>query len=91
MARWLHSGLRRDVCIAVASLEQPTGNDVKRALEEHYGEAVDAATFRGALSDLVRDGYLDREQDGVHDRYALTDVGERTLREHAEWVETSLA
>lgn len=90
MARWLHSGLRRDVCIAVAALDRPTGNDVKRALEDHYDEAVDAATFRGALSDLVRDGYLEREQDGVHDRFTLTDVGERTLRDHASWLEDAL-
>ncbi len=40
MTKWLQSGLRRDICIVVADLGNPTGHDVKRAIEAHYEETV---------------------------------------------------
>lgn len=86
MARWLQSGLRRDVCALVADRGDPTGQALKRPLEEHYGEAVRPKTFYGALDALVKAGHLRAEPDGLHDRYELTDAGERRLRDHADWL-----
>ena len=37
--RWLHSGLRRDICVVVASLDDPTA---QRAKSELAREAADA-------------------------------------------------
>lgn len=91
MTKWLQSGLRRDVCIVVASLGNPTGHEIKRAVERHYGESIRPKTFRGALSELVQTGHLTAEVDGVHDRYRLTEGGARRLRAQLAWTEERLA
>jgi DNA-binding PadR family transcriptional regulator len=88
--RWLQSGLRRDICVIVAGLDDPTGQQAKAALERHYDDRVRPKTFHGALEALVTDGFLSRRQDGLADRYALTDAGERHLRAHHEWVGANL-
>ena len=90
MTKWLQSGLRRDICIVVADLGNPTGHDVKRAIERHYEETVRPKTFRGAMTDLVKNGHLESEVDGVYDRYSLTRGGERRLYEQYEWVQERL-
>lgn len=86
MAKWLRSGLRRDVCVLVAGMDAPTGQQLKRALEAHYDERVRPVQFYGALDELVADGHLVREQAGLADRYELTGAGERALRDHAAWL-----
>lgn len=90
MTKWLQSGLRRDICIVVADLGNPTGHKVKRAIEAHYEETVRPKTFRGALTDLEKTGHLESEVDGVYDRYSLTPGGERRLREQYEWMQEKL-
>ncbi|MFB6105765.1 MAG: PadR family transcriptional regulator [Halobacteriaceae archaeon] len=91
MGKWLHSGLRRDVRVVVASLGRPTDRACKTALESHYGERVTPKTFHGALSALVDAGHLVRETDGIQDRYALTPAGEQSLRAHHDWAQECLA
>lgn len=86
MARWLHSGLRRDVCFVVETLDRPTEQAVKRALESHYDARIGPSEFRGALEALVETGHLATEPAGVHDRYWLTEAGERGLERHRDWV-----
>ncbi|WP_372909880.1 PadR family transcriptional regulator [Salinigranum sp.] len=88
--RWLQSGLRRDICVIVAGLDDPTGQQAKAALERHYDDRIRPKTFHGALEALVTDGFLSRRQDGLADRYALTDAGEQHLRAHHEWVGANL-
>jgi DNA-binding PadR family transcriptional regulator len=85
MSGWLASGLRRDVCIAVAGLDAPTDREVKREIEERYGKSVPPRRFYGALEELEKDGYLEREVEGIHDRFSLTDAGERALEAQYEW------
>jgi DNA-binding PadR family transcriptional regulator len=89
--RWLQSGLRRDICVIVVGLDEPTGQQAKAALERHYDDRVRPKTFHGALDALVKDGFLSRRQDGLADRYSLTDAGDRRLRSHHEWVASNLA
>jgi len=86
MGRWLRSGIRRDVCVVLADLEGPTGQECKATLEDHYGERLAPERFYGALDALVEAGHVDRTEDGIHDRYALTAAGRRRLREHFEWM-----
>lgn len=90
MGKWLQSGLRRDVCALVAARDDPTGQTLKTAIQRRYDQRIRPKTFRGALDELVRLGYLEREVDGVHDRYALTDEGEQALYEHYEWLREQL-
>lgn len=90
MGRWLRSGLRRDLCAVVCAAESPTDRDLKREIETHYGASIRPRTFYGALEDLVEGDYLAVEADGVHDRYRLTDAGERALYEHYAWLRDCL-
>lgn len=90
MAKWLRSGLRRDICVVVAREGAPTAQECKAAVESRYDERLDPATFYGALEALTDGGHLEKTVDGLHDRYELTDAGERALRDHYEWVASSL-
>ncbi len=87
MSRWLQSGLRRDVCVVVHALGEPTGQEAKTALETHYDERVAPDRFYGAVETLVDTGHLAERADGIHDRYTLTPAGERALRAHHEWLD----
>ncbi|MFB6104598.1 MAG: PadR family transcriptional regulator [Halobacteriaceae archaeon] len=90
MGRWLHSGLRRDICVVVAALDGGTDRAVKAALERHYEDRISPSQYQGAVDALVRQGHLDRSVDGLQDRLALTDAGEAALRDHAAWLEDAL-
>ncbi len=91
MARWLASGLRRDCCIALAGADAPTGQELKAALESHYGDRLSPRRFRGAVDELVDRGFVEERTDGLHDRYELTDAGRDALTAHATWLQTRLA
>lgn len=86
MSRWLRSGLRRDLCVVLYSLGEPTGQECKAALEDHYGDRVAPEAFYGALDALADAGHVEKRVEGIHDRYALTAAGERALLDHREWV-----
>jgi DNA-binding PadR family transcriptional regulator len=88
--RWLQSGLRRDICIVVAGLDAPTGQQAKAALERRYDDRIRPKTFHGALEALVGNGFLTRTQDGLADRYSLTEAGESGLRAHHDWLASNL-
>lgn len=91
MSKWLSSGLRRDVCVVVASEGDPTQQSVKRAIERKNDERIRPKRFDGAVRKLEDANILAREPDGVHDRLRLTDAGATRLREHREWVDERLA
>jgi len=90
MGRWLHSGLRRDICVVVADLGGGTDREIKAALERRYEERVSPSQYQGALDALVRQGYLDRVVDGVQDRVTLTETGARAVREQATWLQDAV-
>ena len=87
--RWLNSGLRRDVCILLVG-ESYRQQQLKIALENRYGDRVDADRFRRALKRLVDAGFVEREVDGIHDVYALTDAGREGVEAQFEWMREQL-
>jgi DNA-binding PadR family transcriptional regulator len=91
MSKWLRSGLRRDICVVVASADEPTAQHCKATLESKYDARIEPKTFYGALEALTDQGYLTSRVDGVADRYELTTAGERALRDHFEWLHESLS
>lgn len=90
MAKFLASGLRRDLLVLTYSMGEPRAQQVKRALESHYEERIKPRDFHGTMDSLVQTGFLKHTVDGVHDRYSLTDAGERALLDHHEWLQESL-
>lgn len=90
MARFLSSGLRRDICVVLAEHGELTGQKCKARLRDHYEDRVKPDQFYGALEALVDKGFVARSADGIHDTYALTEAGERAVRDHYEWLRGAL-
>ena len=86
MTKWLHSGRRRDLCAILYDAGELRAQPLKNRLESHYDERIDPGSFYATLNSLVEAGFLDRRTVGISDVYALTDAGERALRDHYEWL-----
>jgi DNA-binding PadR family transcriptional regulator len=85
MSRWLQSGLRRDICVLLAS-EPRRAQRLKTALEAHYDDRLDPEHFRGALDALERTGHVTSRTEGLADVYDLTDAGRALLDDHYAWL-----
>jgi DNA-binding PadR family transcriptional regulator len=85
MTRWLQSGQRRDVCLVLYGEDGLRSKAVKARVQDHYDGRVDTKRFDGLLSKLVDTGHVEREVDGLHDVYSLTDAGEAAVEAHIEW------
>jgi DNA-binding PadR family transcriptional regulator len=86
MTKFLQSGRRRDVCVLLAGAGELHGQALKSRLESHYDERIEPRSFYGAMDTLVDTGFVEVNESGIHDAYALTDAGERRLREHYAWM-----
>jgi DNA-binding PadR family transcriptional regulator len=85
MSRFLQSGRRRDICVLLAE-ESLQAQALKSRLESHYGTRIEPKSFYGALDALEDTGFVETNQEGIHDVYALTDAGEKRLGEHLAWM-----
>ena len=74
------------MCYLLVAAGELRGQQLKSRLESHYDERLEPKSFYGSLSALVDAGFVEERTDGIHDAYALTEAGERQLREHAAWV-----
>ncbi|APX95619.1 PadR family transcriptional regulator [Natronorubrum daqingense] len=92
MSKWLQSGRRRDICVLLAGASdgELRGQQLKSRLESRYDDHLEPKSFYGSLSALVDAGFVEERTEGIHDVYALTDGGDKRLREHAEWIQTCL-
>jgi DNA-binding PadR family transcriptional regulator len=86
MAKWFHSGRRRDLCALLYDAGELRAQSLKNRLESHYDERIDPGSFYGTLRSLVESGFLARRTEGIADVYSLTDAGERAVRDHYEWL-----
>jgi DNA-binding PadR family transcriptional regulator len=86
MTKWLRSGRRRDICYLLAAGGELRGQQLKSRLETHYDDRIEPKSFYGSLSALVEAGFVEKRTEGINDVYALSDVGERRVREHADWI-----
>ena len=84
--KWLESGTRRDLCAVLYAMGEARGPKLKRRLERHHEDRIEPRRFYERLDALVSSGHVERRTDGVDDVYALTDAGERALREHYAWL-----
>lgn len=90
MGKWLQSGRRRDICVLLAGAGELQGQALKAALSDRYDTRIDPQSFYGALEALVDQGFLERRSEGIHEVYALTDVGEERLWNHYRWMRDQL-
>ncbi|MGB9953507.1 MULTISPECIES: PadR family transcriptional regulator [unclassified Haloarcula] len=92
MAKWLQSGRRRDMCVLLAAAAdgELSGQRLKTRLERRYDTRIEPKSFYGALEALESAGFVDHREDGIADKYSLTDAGERRLRDQFEWMQAAL-
>ena len=90
MSQWLQSGFRRDLCILLYG-EERSGQALKTAIERRYDRRFEPRRFYGALDQLVDKGFVEEHTDGVHDIYALTEPGRRSVERQFEWMDEQLA
>lgn len=90
MSKWLQSGRRRDICFLLAADGEMRSQQLKSRLESHYDDRLEPKSFYGSLSALVDAGFVEKRTEGIHDVYALTEAGERGVREHGTWVRECL-
>lgn len=86
MAKWLHSGRRRDTCALLYEAGELRAQQLKSRLTDHYDERIDPRSFHGALEAMEDAGYVVSRTEGIADVYALTDAGERALLDHYDWL-----
>lgn len=85
MARWLQSGVRRDVCVVLYGAGELREKELKRRLQDHYDDRFEPGRFRRIVGKLVDAGHVTRRADGLQDAYELTDAGREALEAHFEW------
>jgi DNA-binding PadR family transcriptional regulator len=92
MARPLEefSAFERDIVVALAGLDEPNGQDLKRELERVYQGEVRNARLYENLGDLVEADIVAKNlsRDRRENVYELTHRGRVRVREHLEWVQS---
>ncbi|GCF12343.1 hypothetical protein Harman_02780 [Haloarcula mannanilytica] len=93
MAKWLQSGRRRDMCVLLAAAEdgELSGQRLKTRLERRYDTRIEPQSFYGALDALESAGFVVHREDGIADKYSLTEAGEQRLRNQFEWMREALS
>jgi len=86
MSRWLQSGRRRDLCALLYETGSLRGQKLKTELERHYETRLDPKSFYGSLDALVDRGLVERETEGIHDVYRLTEAGIDGVESHHAWL-----
>lgn len=81
------SAFQRDTLRLIAGMEEtPIGLDIKRALEDYYGEDVNHGRLYPNLDTLVEGGYITKEEvDGRTNAYELSEQAQEALRARDEF------
>ncbi|WP_129113869.1 PadR family transcriptional regulator [Halegenticoccus tardaugens] len=80
------SGFQRDLLIVIAGHDQPSGQQIKTALEDARDEEINHGRLYPNLDVLVNKGYVEKGQiDRRTNFYTITDEGHTALRERREW------
>lgn len=80
------TALQRDILFAVAGLDSPNGQEIRRELAETQGRNVLSGHIYITLGQLVdKELIAKRARDGRSNEYSLTERGDRWLRDRLEW------
>ncbi|WP_129116300.1 PadR family transcriptional regulator [Halegenticoccus tardaugens] len=80
------SGFQCDLLIVIAGHDQPSGQQLKTALEDARTEEITHGRLYPNLDGLVDRGYVEKgEINRRTNYYEITDKGRDALRERREW------
>lgn len=71
---------RRDILVAIAAADDPTGVGVREILADWRGENVHQGGFSRLVNDLEYQGLVESDREGKHKRYRLTEEADSLLR-----------
>ncbi|ESS07396.1 MAG: putative transcriptional regulator [uncultured archaeon A07HB70] len=79
------TAFQRDLLYVIAGMDRPSGQEVKRRLEEAVGETSHGRLYPN-LDTLVTEAYVEKgEIDRRTNFYQLTPAGQTALRERRAW------
>ncbi|WP_254538406.1 PadR family transcriptional regulator [Halomarina litorea] len=83
------TGFQRDLLVALADLEKPSGQTIKDQLEARLNKDITHGRLYPNLDTLVTEGFVDK---GAIDRrtnyYAISKTGQDALAQYIEWAST---
>ena len=91
MALFNRTAFQRDLLFVIASLNRPSGQDIKERFESEAGTDVNRGNVYPNLDALVEEGLVEKGRiDSRTNCYTLTEKGRRRLRRRHEWERTQL-
>ena len=85
------TAFQRDLLFITASLEQPSGQDIKKKFEAETTSEVNRGNIYPNLDHLVEAGFLKKESlDRRANCYTLTQRGSHRLQQRHEWEQAQL-
>jgi len=85
------TGFQRDLLYCVASLNEPSGAEIRRELEAYNAAEVNHGRLYPNLNDLVDEGVIEKgNKDDRTNLYTLTPLGRELIEERRQWEDAQL-
>lgn len=83
------TGFQRDLLVALADFDKPSGQTIKHSLEDRTGKDITHGRLYPNLDTLVKDEFVEKGQvDRRTNYYAISETGQEALTQYIEWVRT---
>ncbi|MFP9193870.1 helix-turn-helix transcriptional regulator [Natrialbaceae archaeon A-CW1-1] len=80
------TGFQRDLVYVIAGAERPSGQEVKKEVEQYYGSDINHGRLYPNLDTLVNKELVEKGQlDRRTNYYAINDTGKEIIEERREW------
>lgn len=80
------TGFQRDLLYVIHGADRPSGQGIKKELEDYYQQDINHGRLYPNLDTLVTKSYVDKgELDRRTNYYEITDRGSTLLRERRTW------
>lgn len=84
-------GFQRDMLYCIAALDEPSGAEIRRELEEYSTAEVNHGRLYPNLNDLVDEGLVRKgNMDDRTNLYALTPLGRELIEKRRQWEDAQL-
>ena len=85
------TGFQRDMLYCIATLNEPSGAEIRRELEEYSTAEVNHGRLYPNLNDLVDEGLVRKgNMDDRTNLYTLTPLGRELIEKRRQWEDAQL-